>query len=75
MPGLGTSGQTPGLCTHSRDLARADVNARQGFQKKARPELLAGLGSLADELPGHVHAIKDGTACVFTRKEVHHATV
>jgi glucosamine 6-phosphate synthetase-like amidotransferase/phosphosugar isomerase protein len=34
------------------------------------------LASLADGLPGQVHLIQDGTACLFTRsREVHHAEV
>jgi glucosamine 6-phosphate synthetase-like amidotransferase/phosphosugar isomerase protein len=33
------------------------------------------LASLADGLPGQPCAVKDGTACLFTRKEVQHATL
>ena len=33
------------------------------------------LASLAEGLPGPVQVLKDNTACLFTRKEVHHATL
>jgi glucosamine 6-phosphate synthetase-like amidotransferase/phosphosugar isomerase protein len=33
------------------------------------------LASLADGLPGKVLQFRDGAACLFTRKEMHHATV
>jgi glucosamine 6-phosphate synthetase-like amidotransferase/phosphosugar isomerase protein len=33
------------------------------------------LASLADGLPGPVHSLPDGSACLFTRKELHHAAL
>jgi hypothetical protein len=33
------------------------------------------LASLPDGLPGQPGAVRDGTACPFTRKEVQHATL